>query len=142
MNRFLFVCTGNTCRSPMAAALMAHRLQAAGIDGAAESAGIAATGSPAAANAVTVMAERGIDLSAHRSRPATAALCAEFDRIAVMSPVHRMALAAMGVAPDKIVVLAEETGGISDPYGGDEETYRRTRDELDAALDALMPEQP
>ena len=101
----LFVCTGNTCRSPMAAALMKRRMEREGIPGKAESAGLAASCEPASQLAVTVMREWDIDLRGHHSRPVTAMLCEAADLVAVMSLRHRRALTAMGVDPQKIVVL-------------------------------------
>lgn len=96
----LFVCTGNTCRSPMAAALMRRALDKRGrSDIIVESAGLAADGSPASGNAVAAMAEQGVDLSAHRSRPATPALLRQADILAVMSPSHAMAAVSMGADP-------------------------------------------
>lgn len=87
----LFVCTGNTCRSPMAAALMKRRMEREGIPGKAESAGLAASCEPASQLAVTVMREWDIDLRGHHSRPVTAMLCEAADLVAVMSLRHRLA---------------------------------------------------
>lgn len=132
----LFVCTGNTCRSPMAAALMRRALDKRGrSDIIVESAGLAADGSPASGNAVAAMAEQGMDLSAHRSRPATPALLRQADILAVMSPSHAMAAVSMGADPARIRVL-----DIPDPYGGDLELYRHTRDGLDRAAERLADE--
>lgn len=133
----LFVCTGNTCRSPMAAALMREELQRRGVSAAVISAGLAAAGEPAAANAVTVLAEQGIDLVRHRSRPLTGEMTEAADMIAVMTAEHRRLLLAAGVPADKLRVLGD---GIPDPFGGDLAVYRRTRDALSAAVAALADE--
>lgn len=135
----LIVCTGNTCRSPMAEALMRRRIQERALnDWQVLSAGISADGSPAAQHAVEVMAELGLDLTRHRSRSLTPALCQAADRIAVMTQDQAVLLGMLfDVPPEKVTVLGD---GIPDPYGGSLETYRRTRDALDRALEALLPE--
>lgn len=136
-NRFLFVCTGNTCRSPMAAALFRKMAADRGLPIVAVSAGLAAqSGSPASENAVKALAEEGIDLSRHLSKPVTRELCDEAQMIAVMSEHHRLALVAADVDPHKIFVLG---GGVPDPYGGSLDVYRDTRDALKAVLPALLP---
>lgn len=127
--RFLLVCTGNTCRSPMAQVLLRRRVTE---QDEVLSAGLAADGSPASAYAIEAAAEVGLDLSAHRSHTVNAALCSQADAIGVMSPSHKAALTAyFGVPAEKITVLG---GGIPDPYGGTLDDYRRTRDALDRAL--------
>ncbi len=64
----LMLCTGNTCRSPMAAALLARRLDEAGVKAVVSSAGLLFDGKPATDHGQAVMADRGIDTSGHRSR--------------------------------------------------------------------------
>ena len=140
MKTILFVCTGNTCRSPMAAALMRRLLEEKGVaDVRCESAGLAAApGEPASRNAVEAMREAGIDLGSHRARGVTPALLGSADIIYTMSPSHAAMLAARAPAcAGKIRVLG---GGISDPYGGGPAVYRRCRDELLAALRAAAGE--
>lgn len=133
IKNILFVCTGNTCRSPMAAALMRRALDKRGrSDIIVESAGLAASGQSASENAVAAMAELSVDISAHRSRPVTPELLRQADLIAVMSPSHAMAAVSMGADPSRIRVL-----DIPDPYGGNLALYRRTRDALERAAEAL-----
>ena len=68
MTTILAVCTGNICRSPMAAALLRERLGARDTGYLVESAGLLEAGRPASDLAIAIMAERGLDLSGHRSR--------------------------------------------------------------------------
>lgn len=136
----LFVCTGNTCRSPMAAALMARHLRERGReDVRVVSAGLAANGSPATGEAAAVMAEWDIDLSGHVSQQVTAELLWEADMICVMTPSHRQFLAGIGIPEEKIFVPSPP---IPDPFGGDLEEYRQTRDALKRAVETLADRLP
>jgi len=135
--QILFICTGNTCRSPMAEGLFKKKTidrEITSYSGA--SAGLCAgIGSPAAANAVDACREVGVDLSGHSSRRLDPELAGKIDWFAVMTRDHAAVLRSAGIPEEKIHVLG---GGIPDPYGGDIEQYRMTRDRIDAALDALL----
>ena len=138
--RVTCICTGNTCRSPMAAALLDMLLKTRGRrDITVQSAGLAADGSPAADNAVAAMAELGVDISDHRSRPLTQELFLNTDRLLVMSPAHRQLLLQAGAREEQVVILG---GGIPDPYGGPLAVYIATRDRLSDALEAWLDTSP
>lgn len=132
MIEILFVCTGNTCRSPMAEALLNDKAKKLNIPLHASSAGLAAfTGDSASAYAIEVMNEIGIDLSSHRSSRLSIYAFEESDIVVCMSESHKAALPASY----KIIV---PNGGISDPYGGDINIYRVCRDELSEFIDLLI----
>lgn len=131
----LFVCTGNTCRSPMAAALFRFVCEREHTPVSVWSAGLAADGSAASAHAVTVMAEKGLDIAAHRSQPVTADLCEQADLIVAMSPQHLAVLAVAFHVP--MIKLRLMGNGIPDPFGGTEEHYRLTAAALLAACEDL-----
>jgi protein-tyrosine phosphatase len=128
--RVVFVCTGNTCRSPLAAAALIAELgpDAARVE--VSSAGTAAAeGQPASEGTIEVAAREGIDLASHRSRRATAAMARAADFVFVMEPLHRVALEALGAPGERVHVLSEwpEPGEpglpVSDPFGASREAY-------------------
>lgn len=143
----LFVCTGNTCRSPMCEGFFRKLIQDAHAGGIrCKSAGTCTCdGLPVSRNALTVMKSAGIDLANHRSSQISEQLIAEADLIVVMTASHRAAvLAQYPEVRSKTVLLSDfrsGTGGhadIADPYGGSETVYRNCFEEMKEPLQNLL----
>ncbi|MEO6811480.1 MAG: Sua5/YciO/YrdC/YwlC family protein [Isosphaeraceae bacterium] len=145
----LFICTGNTCRSPMAEALckarLADRLGCAIEDLEARgfvviSAGLGAIeGQPAATHAAEVVRTRGGSLRSHASRRITPELVHHADAIITMTRDHRDALLAHAPeAADRVRLLDPLGDDVDDPIGADRATYLRTADAIEAHLAHLL----
>lgn len=141
----LLVCTGNTCRSPMAEALLKKRLAdklGCSIDELENrgvivmSAGIAAmAGGRAAREAIEAMNERKLDLSKHESQPLTERLVRYADLILAMTRGHREAiLSQWPEAAGRVELVNRDRLDIADPIGGPAELYRRCADQIDEQL--------
>lgn len=146
MATVLFVCTGNLCRSPMAAAFLRRLLDQdpQRRDWRVLSCGIwTEDGRPASVGAATAMAECGLDLSAHRSCQVTAELVSQADLILGMTPHHVEALRlAFPEAAGRTYLLAEMAGeshGVADPYGLSVAEYRAAAAELSRLITAGYP---
>ncbi len=128
----LFVCTGNTCRSPMAEGYLKHKKLK---DVYVKSAGIYAEGDAVSENSAEVMKNIGIDISSHISSRITMSTLDWADKIYCMSPSHRNALLSVGVDKDKLFVLGL---GILDPFGQDITVYENCRDEIIKEIDKIF----
>jgi len=141
----LVVCTGNTCRSPMAQVLLQRRLAdrlGCGIEDLAEagamviSAGVAAhEGAAASAEAVEAMQARGLDLSHHDSRPLSDVLVRFADLILTMTRGHRDAiLSRWPEVGNKTHLVCLDGTDVDDPIGGDVAIYESCARQIDAQL--------
>jgi len=142
----LFVCTGNVCRSPMAAGLFYDKLVREKADKRVRvrSAGLwALEGQMASAYALQVMSEHDLDISAHRGRNLTQADVDEADLVLVMSKRHADIIARdFEHSAGKVYLLSEMAGeayDIEDPYGGSLLEYRRTAAELADLIERGYP---
>lgn len=138
MEQIIFICTGNTCRSPMAEGLFRALDGPARTGLTAASAGLFAhDGLPASEHAVRAAGELGADLSAHRARQLTPEMAKQARYLVCMTAAHYDRLVeAMPWAQDKIFTLAPED--VADPFGGDLDTYRACAVQLRDAVGRLI----
>ena len=142
--RLIFVCTGNTCRSPMAEGLLRALLgEKPGWDVA--SAGVyASLGQPASPHAIAALREKDIDISTHQSQPLTLERIQQADLLITMTQSHRDAV--LSIAPEsrqKVFLLksfgiAQCAADITDPFGESFDVYCQIRDEIEASLSDLI----
>lgn len=131
--RVLFVCTGNTCRSPMAEAMFNYIAKEKGILAEAKSAGVFASGKGVSQNSIDAMAELDIDISTEISKQISAEMVEEADLILTMSQSHKGAIEAMFGCRENLYTIGEFSGDgddIPDPFGGSLEIYKACRDEI------------
>lgn len=149
-SEIVMVCTGNSCRSPMAEYLFRHELgQRLGMSGeeltrqgfVVASAGAAANvGMPMSRGSLDELARRGINGSVHGSQPLTEEMVRRAERVFVMTPEHREAVLALAPGFEEKVMLLDPDGPVADPIGGTSEDYARAAQQIERAVQRRVEE--
>ena len=145
----LFVCTGNSCRSPMAEGLLKSVLARKGVESVvvASAGTMAPVGMAPTSNTILTMVERGVDISQHRARLLTKDMVEEADLILVMEEAHRRFVEKFFPSARGKVFLLKAYGApeedeemeVEDPIGGDLEIYRSCCEEIEGEIRRILP---
>ena len=148
VKKILFVCTGNTCRSPMTEGMLKKAAEEKGLSDriSVSSAGISVFRAPSASpEAVEVMRRAGIDISSHRPRQVTAEMLLEADLVITMTESHRSRI--LDMYPEikgkvytikKFAKMENGSPDIPDPFGGAEKEYKRIASEIGEAVKKII----
>lgn len=142
--RIIFICTGNTCRSPMAEGILKDFAMKADLDITVQSAGIHATSNNVAAKfAIEAMKDIGIDINNHKSDQVNSELLDKTDLVLTMSNSHKKQIISQyPIMKDKVFLLNEFAFGVNkdieDPFGAPLRYYEKARDEIYKAIEEIV----
>ncbi len=132
--KILFICQGNTCRSPMAEVIFNHIAKDRGLTCHAESAGMSgASREHASDNIIEVLADIGIDISAHRSQKLTEEIFYRNDIIILLESSHEKLIKLLYKENKPVHIMH-----IPDPFGGDKNEYEQCRDKIISVVKFIL----